>query len=135
MKANEKKDIWKYVIFGVGTAATALFMASLTAILAIETVSEMVFGGFMAVASCYMASRYIESTKIRGEVQNNLLKGLGVGLATNIVAIGIVLYMFGSKDIYWGMFISSAIFAISGLYINYVMLYIIIPSLDEDDAD
>ena len=64
-----------------------------------------------------------------------MLKGLGFGLAANLAATGILLYMFGSKDIYWGIFVSCAIFALAGLYINYVMLYIIIPSLDEDEAD
>ena len=135
MEEWRKKDIWKYVLLGVGTLAIALFMASLTAIFAIEFFNALVFGGFMAVATCYMVSRNIESTKVRGDVQNNLLKGLGFGLAACLAASGILLYMFGSKDIYWGMFIAGLIFALSGFYINYVLLYIIIPSLDEDDAD
>ena len=64
-----------------------------------------------------------------------MLKGLGFGFAANLAADGILLYMFGSKDIYYGMFIASAVFALAGLYINYALLYIIIPSLDEVDAD
>ena len=135
MEEYRKKDYVKYIIAGVGTAATALFMSSLTAIFAWEFFCNIMIGATLAVASCYMVSRHIESTKERDVTQSNMIKGLGFGLAADLAATGILLYMFGSKDIYTGMIISGVVFALAGLYINYAMLYIIIPNLDEDGAD
>ena len=135
MEEYRRKDIVKYVIFGLGTAATALFMSSLTAIFAWEFFCNLMIGGTIAVATCYIVSRNIESTKSREDVRTNMLKGLGFGLAASLAVDGILLYMFGSKDIYTGMIISSLVFVLAGAYVIYAMLYIIIPSLDEDEAD
>ena len=68
MEEYRKKEIWKYVLLGAGTAGFAMFVASLAAIFSVEIFFVMVFGGFMGVTSCYVTSRYIESTKVRDDV-------------------------------------------------------------------
>ena len=67
MEEYRKKETWNYVLLGVGTTGYAMFVASLAAIFSVMIFFAMVFGGFMAVTSCYITSRYIESTKIRDD--------------------------------------------------------------------
>ena len=135
MEEYRKKKIWNYVLLGVGTAGYAMFVASLAAIFSVEFFFSLVFGGAMGVASIYMTSRFIESTKVRDDCKNTMAKGLGIGLVANIVAIALILSAFGSKSLAYGIGLSSIVFVVAGMYIGWVMLYIIIPSMDEADAD
>ena len=135
MDEYRKKHPWNYVLLGVGTAGYAMFVASLGAIISVELFFVMIFGGFMAVLSCYVTSRYTESTKERDDAMDNLKKGLGAGLIANIVTTAVILSVAGSKSMVLGIGLSSIVFAVAGLFIGWVTLFIIIPSLDEDGAD
>ena len=62
-------------------------------------------------------------------------KGLAAGFFANLVTVAIILSAAGSKSMALGIGLSSIVFAVAGLYIGWVMLFIIIPNLDEDGAD
>ena len=62
-------------------------------------------------------------------------KGLAGGLVANLVAVALILSSAGSKSVVLSIVLSSIVFAVAGIFIGWVMLFIIIPNLDEDGAD
>ena len=127
-----KTEPKNYILLGCATLGLAMFLASLAAEIHVGFVFSLILANFFAILSLYIAARYIKSTKIRADLQQNLFKGLICGFLANLLVLTLFLELFGSKKMLIIIFLEILVYAISGVYYIYAMVFIIIPSLDDD---
>ena len=64
-----------------------------------------------------------------------MVKYVAFGFFVNFVAIILLLTLLGSKEWAKGIGYSSMLFCLCSLDVIYVMLFIVIPGLDQESAD
>ena len=64
-----------------------------------------------------------------------MVKYVAFGFFVNFVAIILLLTLFGTKEWAKGIGYSSMLFCLCSLDVIYVMLFIVIPGLDQESAD
>ena len=133
-----KTEPKNYVLLACTTLGIAMFLTSLAAFIHVGFVFSMILADLFAVTSLYIAARYIQSTKVREELYQNLFKGLIGGFFANLLVLFLIITIFTgakSKEMIFFLACSCLVCAICGVYYIYAMVFIIIPSLDDDDGD
>ena len=127
-----KTEPKNYILLACATLGIAMFVASLAAFIDVGFVFSIILADLFAVLSLYIAARYIQSTKVRDDLYRNLFKGLIGGFLVNLLVLFLILTLFGSKRKLILILLACLVCAICGVYYIYAMVFIIIPSLDDD---
>ena len=108
-------------------------MAAVAADLTVFSVFTAIMATCISVAALFVATLYTASSMDRDLLIRNMIKGMIFGMILNVIMLIVVLTMWNPKDQALVMGISIMMCLISGAYIMFALLFIIIPDLEDKD--
>ena len=123
-----------YFLLGGATLGETVFLAAVAADLKIMSVFAAIFATCLAVGSLFVAAAYTASSMDRDKLIRNMGTALGITFILHLAVVLFFVFGFGVSDKALVVGISCAMLVISGAYVIFALLFIIVPGVtDKDD--
>jgi len=133
-KKNRRTVPLNYFLLAGATVGETCFLAATAADLKIFSVFAAIAATCLAVAALFVAALYSASSMDRETLLRNMVKAMIVTLILHLIMIVFIVFSFAVKDKALVIGISCGMLVISGAYVMFALLFIIIPGItDKDD--
>jgi len=132
-KKNRREVPLNYILLAGATLGETVFLAATAADLKIVSVFASIFATCLAVGGLFLAAVKTASTMDRDRLIRNMVKAMIVTFILHLVTILFFLFSFGFKDKALVLGVSCAMLLISGAYVMFALLFIIVPGIEDKD--
>jgi len=122
-----------YVLLAGATLGEAFFLAAVAADLKEASVFGCIMATCFAVGGLFLASLKTASSMDRERLVSNMVTAMIGTLILHIIVIVVFMFGFGIKDKALVLGISCLMLVISGAYVMFALLFIIVPGLEDKD--
>ena len=132
-KENRRTVPLNYILLGGATLGESVFLAATAADLKIFSVFAAIFATCLAVGALFIAAVKTASSMDRDLLIRNMAKAMIITFCLHLFTILFFIFSFGIKDKALVVGISCAMLLISGAYVMFALLFIIVPGLEDKD--